>query len=79
MNQKFTKNHLVKYIYNETNANESLAIEESLNEDLNLADSYNELLEGYNQLPKAKFNPSDSSIQKILAYSERNAVETHFK
>lgn len=78
MDQKFTKNDLIRYIYKETSAAETLTINEALNSDMKLNGIYQDLLQGYQQLPKAKFNPSASSIQNILQYSQHTALETHF-
>ena len=76
MKQHFTKNDLIRFIYKETSASESLAIAEALNEDPVLFDEYEELYLAYQQLPKAKFSPAPSSLQNILRYSEQTVVET---
>lgn len=76
MKQHFTNNDLIRFIYKETSASESLAITEALNEDPILFDEYEELYHTYLQLPKAKFSPAPSSLQNILRYSEQTAVET---
>jgi len=76
MKQKFTQNDLVKYIYRETSATENLAIREALNSDNDLFGSYEQLLQGYQQFPKATFSPSPAAIQNILKYSEATAVES---
>ncbi len=75
MDQKFTKNHLLKFIYKETNAAETLAINEALNSDFELLEKYHDLLQGYHQLPKVKFNPSDAALQRIMRHSKRTSVE----
>lgn len=77
MKQKFTPNHLLKFLYKETTASESLAIQEAMNDNFELQEQYNEMQAGYRQLPKVKFNPSNSSIQKILGYSQNSAVSAH--
>lgn len=77
MKQKFTQNHLVKYLYSETSASERLAIDEALASDITLQDQYNELLSAYQQLPKVSFSPSKSAVNNILAYSKRTALERH--
>ena len=77
MTQKFTPQHLIKYIYKETSATETIAIAEALQEDWELNETYEELLEGYQELPQAKFRPSTSALNNILAYSQQTAVETH--
>ena len=75
MKQKFTPNHLIKYLYNENTASERLAIDEALTYDAKLQEEYNELKAAYQQLPKASFTPSSASIQNILKYSRSTALE----
>ena len=75
MQQPFTPDHLLRYIYKETSAAETLAIDAALNQDDELWAAYESLHDGYRQLPKVKFSPSRKAIQNILAYSERSAVE----
>ena len=65
-----TQNDLIRFLYKETNASETIAISEALCENPVLADQYEELLVGYQMLPKAKFSPSSAAIQNILGYSE---------
>ncbi len=74
MKQKFTPNHLVRYIYKETSVAESLAIEKALGEDWNLYEAYEELHKAYAQLPKVTFSPKPSSIRNILKYSAQSGV-----
>ncbi len=75
MVHSFTKNDLVRYIYKETSIAETLAIDEALDQDCVLKDAYQELLSGYRQLPKAGFNAAPTTIQNILRYSQRTALE----
>lgn len=75
MTQNFTPNHLIKYLYKETTASETLAIEDAINQDVELMEEYQGLLQGYQQLPKISFTPTNSSIQNILRYSQRTALE----
>lgn len=75
MQQPFTPDHLIRYIYKETSAAETLAIDTMLNRDDELWEEYQELHEGYRQLPKVKFSPSPKSIKNILKYSEMTALE----
>jgi hypothetical protein len=75
MKQKFTQNHLVKYLYSETSASERLAIDEALATDITLQEQYRELLSAYQQLPKVSFSPSESAVSNVLAYSKRTALE----
>ncbi len=76
MKQNFTQNDLVRFIYKETTASETLAIGESLGNDDELYSQYETLLEGYLELPKVQFSPSSKVIQKVLGYNEQTALET---
>ena len=76
MKQNFTQNDLVRFIYKETSASETLAIGELLNENDELYNQYENLLEGYLELPKVQFSPSFSTIQKVLGYNEQTTLET---
>ncbi len=75
MEQNFTPNHLVKYLYRETTASETLAINEALNENFGLREEFEGLFQAYQQLPKVTFSPSNSAIQRILGYSQRRTLE----
>jgi hypothetical protein len=75
MKQNFTSDHLLRYIYKETTASETLAIDAALHQDDTLWNKYAMLLEAYRQLPKATFRPSSKAINNILAYSKQTAVE----
>ncbi len=75
MPQSFTPDHLIRFIYKETSAAETIAINHALQQDDALWAAYQSLKQGYNQLPKVKFSPSKKALKNILAYSERTAVE----
>lgn len=77
MKQKFTSNDLIRFIYKETSAVETIGISEALAQDFGLLEEYEALMSSYVRLPKAKFDPSKSTIQSILRYSENSAVQTH--
>ena len=70
-----TLNHLVRYLYKETSTLESLEIAEELDCDFETREAYQELESSFRQLPKVTFSPKLSSIQAILRYSKRTAVE----
>ena len=74
MQQKFTPNHLVQYLYQETSVCDSLAIEETIEENIAFREEFESLSEAYRQLPKVKFSPSDQAIRNILRYSEYTAL-----
>ena len=75
MKQNYTQNDLVSYIYDELDILEKLEIEDSIENDWSLKNAYNELMEGFNQLPKLRFRPSLSSIANILQHSKQAMVE----
>lgn len=74
MEQIFTSNDLVQFFYKETSQAENAAIEEALAFDSAFASKYHSLREGYDQLPKVKFNPSADAIRNILKYSDQTAI-----
>ena len=76
MQQKFTLNDLVRYLYNETSASETLAINEALHTDPVLMNQYEEMLVSYQQLPRVKFSPAPASLNNILQYSRQRSLET---
>lgn len=75
MKHNFTLNHLVKFIYKETSAAETIAITNALQSDWELYESYKTLKKSFTRLPKVTFNPSPDSIANILRYSKETAVE----
>ena len=77
MQQKFTPNDLIRFLYQETSVADTMGIAEALLEDRALYEEYESLKGSFAQLPKAQFSPSHATIQNILRYSENSAVETH--
>lgn len=75
MQQPFTPELLVKFLYRETSASETLAVSEALHRDPVLRAEYDRLLEGYQQLPRVTFRPSPDAVRNILTYSEQTALE----
>ena len=77
MKQKFTPNHLIKYIYKETTVAETLAINEALLSNFQFHQQYQELLFAQRKLPKVKFDAKTSTLNSILNYSTQATLETH--
>lgn len=75
MKQTFTQNDLLRYIYSETSMNETKEIRQAIAEDAILRNEYDSLLEGYQTLPKVKFQPSRSALQNIMDYSAISQIE----
>ncbi len=78
MAKKITIEDLVAYIYKEVSPMRSMDIKEALTKNPMLLDDYYRLKEGFDHLPKVKFNPPTSVINNILKYSAESAVELQF-
>ena len=74
MQQRFTPNQLVQYLYRETSISDTFAIEETLSKDVSTREEFELLSKAYRQLPKVKFSPSERAVQNILRHSERTAL-----
>lgn len=75
----FTTDDLVRFVYNETTADESSAIKKAILENLDLAKTYQGMLTAKEELEQGKLNPSDSSIDIIMQYSRSTVKSTsHF-
>lgn len=75
MLQTCTRNDLLRYIYHETTHAEEVMVREALQDDYFLREVFDELYQGYKQLPKALFSPSRTSIHNILSYSSRTSAK----
>lgn len=75
MKQTFTTNQLIRFMYKETSASETFAIKKALSSSIELMEEFKLLQSAHQQLPKVKFNPKRSTLQKILRYSKSTAIE----
>lgn len=66
----FTPNDLVRYLYQETDDEESLAIEKALLYNDELLDVYQQTLAMIEKLDRVITPPGESCIQNILNYSK---------
>jgi beta-galactosidase GanA len=72
MQQNFTREILVKYLYNETNEVEAKTIETALQNDVSLQQEFAQLRHVKNKIDEdGGDSPSSGSIQKILNYSKQ--------
>ncbi|MFN8353896.1 MAG: hypothetical protein U0Y10_05615 [Spirosomataceae bacterium] len=74
MIQTFTQNDIVRYVYDETTDEENQLIEEALIEDTDLLMFYLDIADLKEGMDKVRMQPSDRSVDKILAFS-RNFSE----
>lgn len=72
----FTTDDLVRFVYNETTADESSAIKKAILENLDLAKTYQGMLTAKEELEQGKLNPSDSKIDIIMQYSRSTVKST---
>ncbi|MBK6273990.1 MAG: hypothetical protein IPF58_04475 [Saprospirales bacterium] len=72
MQQNFTREILVKHLYNETNEHEAKVIETALRNDISLQQEFAQLRHVKNKIDEdGGDSPSNDSIQKILNYSKQ--------
>jgi cell shape-determining protein MreC len=65
---------LIRSLYNETTASENQSLKQELAQNAELNAEYAQLREAKNALPKVLFNPSESVLDRILAFSRTTAV-----
>jgi hypothetical protein len=69
MKQFSTHEQLIRFLYKETNAQESLELLEAMGSDEDLLQEYSRLASTYRQLGKVNLCAGKQSIQRILEYS----------
>ncbi len=74
MEQCYTDNFLLKYLYRETSITQTLEIEHLIETDATTKSQYDRLRAGYKYLPKVLFYPSDSAMENIMKYSTQSAA-----
>jgi hypothetical protein len=73
-----TEDALVQYMYREMPADEAVEMAHLLEEDPELHAMFAALMAAKTQLPKVQFNPSSTTIQNILTYSTKTALEAQY-
>ncbi|MDR6563618.1 MULTISPECIES: hypothetical protein [unclassified Arcicella] len=76
MIQTFTQHDVIRYVYQETTEEENLMIQDGLVHDNEMLEFYLDMLDVKAGLDKSFQQPSERSIDNILAYS-RNHTESH--
>jgi len=74
MEQDYTSNVLIKYLYRETSLTETLEIENAISEDSKVRAEYQRLKNGCARFPKVTFYPTDETISNILTHSRLSAA-----
>ena len=70
MTKTFTRNDLIRYIYQETTESEKQEIEQELLLDNKLFEVYKNLAEVSMELDRVELSPSEKTINKILNFSK---------
>jgi len=70
MTKTFTRNDLIRYIYQETTEREKKEIEQELLLDNRLFEEYKNLAEVSMELDRIDLSPSEKTINKILNFSK---------
>ena len=73
-----TKNNLVRLIYNDMPLREEMSLRNELIGNDDLAYELEMLRDAKNALPKVQFNPSDSVLDRIMAFSRQTAHQPHY-
>lgn len=77
MNQISTLNYLVLYLYNETQLMDTVLIQNAIDTNHEIAETYNDLLAAKALVHETLMTPSQKSIQTILNYSKITAPLMH--
>jgi hypothetical protein len=75
MEENYTTNALVQFIYREMPAQEAVEMAHLIDENPEMREMFDMLLLAKIQLPKARFNPSNTALNNILQYSTKTAFE----
>jgi hypothetical protein len=73
-----TKNNLVRLIYNDMPFKEEMSLRNELMGNDDLAYELEMLRDAKNALPKVQFNPSESVLSRIMAFSRQTAHQPQF-
>jgi len=65
----FTRDDIIRYVYQETSEEERALIEQTLLTEADLQQFHEELLDTKSDLDRLRVFPSERTIQNILAYS----------
>ena len=75
MTNYFTPNDLLRFIYRETTSEEDAGIKQWLVESTSAAVLFQQLVEAKHLLEIEEFDPSETSVNIVLEYSEETAPE----
>ena len=77
MQQNITLNHLVLYLYNETELTDSVTIQHAIDTNYFVKEKYDELIETVSLFDSMKLKPGKNVINNILNYSGKTNKVLH--
>jgi hypothetical protein len=77
MQQSFTQNDLVRFLYGEMDVQESIDCMEWISGNHEVLQEFELLAESKAMLGHCRMQPKVSSLHKVLAFSEREALKAH--
>lgn len=72
-----TPDDLVRYLYNETSDRKSELIQEALETDMSLRETFNALLLSKRNLEETNLSPRPEAVDKILQYARKHEKHLH--
>ena len=75
MEEKYTYDALVQFLYHELSAQEVTEMTHSLEEDIEMLAVFQSLVSAKAQFPKVQFVPSSGVLNNILQYSAKTMLE----
>lgn len=73
MNENITLNHLVLYLYNETEITESVMVQKAIDQDEEIAEEFYSMAAARDLIDQSLMHASKSSIESILSYATLTA------
>lgn len=73
MSETVTLNHLILYLYNETELTDSVLVQHTLDHNEEAAEEYRQLIEARKLIDQTLLAPSKNTVSSILAYSQLTA------
>lgn len=74
MEQNYTQNQIIRYLYKEVDLFEHFEIEDAIEHDVEVRDQYRTLKRSYDQLETLTMSPSLQSLKNIIGYSQSTSL-----
>lgn len=75
MTETFTQNDVIRYLYNETSPAEKQQIKSALRWDNDLAEFYHEMRQLTSQMNEIVMEPSQRSVDAIMAHAKHDNLQ----